>query len=125
MRKGVIYRMRCMTCHEAGKKTFYIGETARAPFDRGLEHIDAIRRGDRESPLVEHTQDCHQGEAPNFQMEILKAPRSNLDRQMSEAVEIMKISDAGQVIVLNRRGELGQNLPPRLSLRWCKWPPRG
>ena len=115
-RKGAIYRMRCLVCHEDGKKAYYIGETARAPFDRGQEHLDALRRQDRESPLVEHSQDCHPGVPARFQMEIVRTPRGNLERQVAEGIEIMKISEDPSVKVLNRRGEWGQNLPPRLTL---------
>ena len=61
MRPHALYRMVCIDCLELEKKAYYIGETARAPYDRGVEHLDTIRLNNKESPLVEHSLEQHQG----------------------------------------------------------------
>ena len=76
--------MTCMHCLEKGKKAQYIGETGRTPFDRGLEHLNTIRRGDEESPLVEHHQKTHPEVQPRFRMEVIDFPKTNLQRQVKE-----------------------------------------
>ena len=103
MRGGALYRMTCVHCLEKGKKAQYVGEMGRTPFDRGLEHLNAIRRGDEESPLVEHHRNNHPEVQPMFRMEVLDFPKTNLQRQVKEGVLIGGMGDG--VEVLNRRGE--------------------
>ena len=95
------------------RKTVYIGESSRTSWDRGVEHLDAIKRENRESPLVEHGQDDHPDDHREFKMEVIKYVSRNLIRQASEAIEIGKHKDFN---VINRRGEWGQNLPPKLTV---------
>ena len=113
MRAGVVYRITCLTCTKQNRKTVYIGESARTSWDRGVEHLEAIRREDRESPLIEHAQDEHPGDPREFKMEVIKYVSRNLLRQASEAIEIGKHKEFN---VINRRGEWGQNLPPKLTV---------
>ena len=71
MRQGALYTLKCLACKERGEESLYIGETARTPYDRGLEHGGALRRLKEDSPLVEHWVDHHKREgAPNFRMEV-------------------------------------------------------
>ena len=114
MRKGGIYKITCMTCKGQGKSVVYVGETGRSLWDRGVEHFNAIRRYNKESPMVEHHTDAHPDAPREFQMESLGFPKSSLMRQASEAHEIGKASKTSEL--MNRRGEWGQNLPPRLTL---------
>ena len=112
-REGVIYVMTCRKCEEAGDKVQYVGESARTAFDRGSEHLEALRKGNQESPLVEHNKEAHKGEPSMFKMEVVAYPRSNLQRQALEASMIQ--SKSAGTKLLNRRGEWGQNLPPQLT----------
>ena len=55
-RKGVVYRVTCQTCLKEGTIVYYIGESSHTLFDRGLEHLTAIRKRNVESPMVEHAE---------------------------------------------------------------------
>ena len=81
MRQGAIYLMECRKCQEVGRNSYYVGETARTPYDRGLEHLTAVRKKNPDSPLVEHDGEHHQnGQEPDFTMSFLENPRTNLLR---------------------------------------------
>ena len=56
----------------------------------------------------------HNGEAAEFAMTIIATPKTNLLRQISEYHMMLKYAEKG--ILLNRRGEWGQNLPPKLTV---------
>ena len=60
------YCIECMRCQESGTKAQYWGESARTGYKRGKEHVQALRKGDEESPLVKHAIINHQGEIPDF-----------------------------------------------------------
>ena len=91
----------------------YFGETGRTLYVRGFEHLEGHRRRYKESILVEHEEDRHEGQVVGWTMEALEFPRGNLLRQAKEAHMISKNSHRG---VLNRSGEWGQNLHPKLTL---------
>ena len=57
-----------------------MGESARTAFDRGLEHFNALKTMNKESPLVEHSLEAHGNKVPRFMMEVLKYPKTNLMR---------------------------------------------
>ena len=113
-REGVIYVMTCMKCKEDDRKVHYIGESARCGYDRGAEHWKALQRGDPESPLVEHNQKEHPNDPSTFSMEIVSYITRNMTRQATESVKIQLMSSTCDL--LNRRGEWGQNLPPKLTI---------
>ena len=69
-----------------------------------------MKKGNMESPLVEHEEGYHGGLQPEFSMEVIGNPKSNLQRQVGEYHQMLKYGEKG--ILLNRRGEWGQNLPP-------------
>ena len=116
MRMGAIYRISCQICQSEGQKTYYVGETARTPYDRGIEHLKAISKGNEESPMVEHHLEDHLGTEPSFKMEILRYPKTTLLRQVSEGVLIDENFKNPAIKVMNRKGEWGQHLPPKLSI---------
>ena len=66
-----------------------------------------------ESPLVEHRDKEHKDQEVRFEMMVVKFPRSALMRQATEA-HMIELNQGNNV--LNRRGEWGQNLPPKLVL---------
>ena len=113
MRKGVVYSIECLVCTKAGKKGVYWWETARTPYDRGLEHLTALRNRDLNSPLWAHHQEVHGEDNPEFTMKVVKVHHSTLGRQAHEGNLINNyVGD----YVLNRKGEWGQNLAPALGL---------
>ena len=44
-------------CHKEERHAYYIGETARTTYDREAGHLSAMRKGNRESPMVEHDEE--------------------------------------------------------------------
>ena len=63
--------------------------------------------------MMEHMVEAHPDKEPQFKMEPLMFPKSPLWRQANEANEIDKHKHLN---VINRRGEWGQNLPPKLCV---------
>ena len=121
MQQGVVYQISCSLCKAEAKKTYYYGESARTGYDRGLEHLAALGRMNPESPLVEHLLEAHPGvgveddedTSAHFQMSIVSTHPKPLQRQCQEAHLIQTFRE-GQL--MNRKGEWGQNLPPKLTL---------
>ena len=94
----------------------YIGESARTPFDRGQDHLDSLRSGDKSNALVMHMIEDHPGTTlrdHSFTMKILRFHKTNLSRQAHEGLEISRYK--GQKI-MNRKGEWGSNLSPELTV---------
>ena len=115
MRPGAVYRISCIIFKAEGRKeTVYIGETGRTLFDRGLEHLRGIER-DPEHPVRAHWRDCHREEegGPQYEMVPYKFEEKNLSRQ---ALEGFLIANFKGDIILNGRGDWGQNLPPLLTI---------
>ena len=57
--KGVVYNMECLICTEDHQLAIYMRENARAPYERGLEHLALIKNQSKESPLTEHQREKH------------------------------------------------------------------
>ena len=82
-------------------------------YDRGAEHWAALDSNNKESPLVEHQAEAHGGEKVDWKMSCVKFTKGNLHRQSLEA---HLISNTKNINFLNRKGEWGQNLPPKLEI---------
>ena len=65
------------------------------------------------SPLVEHSLKAHGDRIPSFRMKVVSYHKTNLMRQATEATRIQMMEGGN---LLNRRGEWGQNLPPKLVI---------
>merc|ERR1711954_427636 len=113
LKKGLVYKIICSTCQEEGARTEYIGETSRSSFHRGWEHQVAIQKRSKESPLIEHWEEAHKNQEPRFSMKVEGYYQQPLYRQTREG---QLISDYQGGTLLNRRGEWGQNLPPKLEI---------
>ena len=119
-KKGVVYKFSCITCKEGGKEAIYHGESSRTLWERMQEHKKKLEKMDDDSPLVEHLIEVHgEGAVPNFKLELVKAFRKPLERQVYEGV---KITLSNPDITMNRKGEWGQNLPPKFSCDEFKEP---
>ena len=94
-------------------ETLYYGESARTCFDRGVKHLTALEKMDLESPLVEHHAQDHPQEEPRFEMKAKSFHDEPLHRQCEEAHLIEAFTGAK---IMNRKGEWGHNLPPKLSI---------
>ena len=80
-RPGALYQIRCLGCEELGNKMVYLGEMARTCFDRGLEHLGALKSSNTDSPLVEHCYDQHQGVLQEFKLKVVTFPKTTMLRQ--------------------------------------------
>ena len=100
MQQGACYMITCITCKLEGRDSRYFGETARTPYDRGLDHWNALENGNGESPLVEHHMEEHPDLPHNFVMEVKSFHERPLDRQVEEAELIGSFEGS----LLNRRG---------------------
>ena len=120
MRQGLLYSLECTKCKETGDKAIYYGESARTLFDRGLNHLDSVRRQDPEHPIVAHYREDHPGWEPHCLMRIVKFEDKNVYRQAREGFLIANFSGGK---LLNGRGDWGQNLPPRLEIEGKRPPP--
>ena len=111
--QGVVYQITCVICKEKGVETQYYGESARTCFDRGVEHLTALEKMNLESPLVEHHFQDHPQEDPKFEMKAKSFHDKPLHRQCEEAHLIEAYTGDK---IMNRKGEWGHNLPPKLSI---------
>ena len=122
-RQGVTYSILCITCQEERKTkqvvAAYEGETGRNAYDRGKEHLAALRKRSEDSVLWLHSLHHHQGrEDINFQMVVKQAYSEPLDRQLGEKVNICKFKGD---ILMNRKTELGGAVVERESFKYRRW----
>ena len=114
MTQCIVYEIDCKICQRAGLEVKYYGETARTSFDRGIEHLNALDKQNKESPLVEHQEEDHPNVPPEFEMRVKSIHPRPLQRQTEEAFLIDSFKGHK---ILNRKGEWGPNLPPKLGLQ--------
>ena len=110
MGQNATYEITCQICQiEKGKKTSYIGETARTPFERGADHLGDLKNWRMSNALVKHLAESHPGRGwDHFSMKVLNTHRSPMERQIKEG---QLISNYKGDEILNQKGEWGQNLP--------------
>ena len=93
----------------------YIGESGRSSFERGWEHLDTLARLSKESHMLRHVVDKHEGQDLGevvFGMRILSHARSAFERQIREAIKIEKESKKHHI--LNSKSEYHHFALPRL-----------
>ena len=112
-RPNPVFLMTCLTCQKVGEKSHYLGESGRIGWDRGQENWAALENMDDTSPWVEHLLEKHREGLCAFSMKITSFQRSNIMRQATEASEIQKYPESQ---LMNRKGEWGQNLSPKLTI---------
>ena len=110
-----MYENTCKRCAEGGVVTRYLGETARALWERSGEHQqDALGNGEK-SHMKQHMIAEHPGDLDRvvdfFKCTVVKNMRTALNRQVREAVEI---SMDGSHNLLNSREEYNRCLLPTL-----------
>ena len=71
-----------------------------------------MEAGSLESPMVEHHQNTHPGEELAVTMELVSRQPRALDRKTLEGVLISEHKGT----LMNRRGEWGENLPPKFGI---------
>ena len=112
-KKSVVYRIRCQVCHVKGESATYYGESSRTAYERALEHQDLMEARSLESPMVEHHQEVHPEEELKVSMEVVGHEPRPLNRKTLEGV---LISEHTGGTLMNRRGEWGENLPPKFGV---------
>ena len=104
-KSSVGYRIRCEACFQAGKASWYDGETGCNCYTRGKQHAAALRLENEENALWKHCLVEHDGEKVNFSMKQTNVFKSCLVRQVNEAVRIeMSTADC----VMNSKAEFHQ-----------------
>ena len=53
-KNGAGYIVQCLTCLQAGKVSYYEGESGKNGFRRGLDHLDALGLEDAKNTLWKH-----------------------------------------------------------------------
>ena len=115
-----MHETRCQLHHNLsklpreGEECHYFGETAKTSFDRGLEHLAAIRAKNKESPMAEHALKEHEGEEMRFSMKVKGYFTRPLEGQGEKASKI----DALNGRMMNRRGEWGLKVLPKLCIEY-------
>ena len=77
------------------------------------EHQIMIAKKKSESPLMEHHLESHKDQEPKFRAKVVLSVRKPLERQCREGYLIGNPPDG--VTLMNRKGEWGQNLPPKFT----------
>ena len=85
MSQGIVYVIECSTCKAQGKESKYFGETAKTCYNRGAQHLAALKSGNKESPMVEHQEKHHPDTPRDFKMKVLSTHTKPLQRQSEEA----------------------------------------
>ena len=88
---GICYDIKCKECQDA----VYFGESSRNLYSRGREHQGKLRRNDGNSFMLKHQVERHNGDPVEFKMNVIRAFKDPLSRQVTEAV-----------LIKNHRGEL-------------------
>ena len=135
----LVYESWCMTCEdkeikrieddEEDEKTknekirnivkyVYIGETSRSIYERGLEHMNDKENLKKDSHMIKHYFDKHEGEElekMEFGIKIVKNTKTAFDRQILESVLIQAKKKKHHI--LNSRSEYNRCALPRLTAK--------
>ena len=109
------YEISCNLCTEMGRRSLYIGETHRGWGDRLAEHLDALKKKDKDYATIKHWMEHHPEEPEGnfFSFKVTGTWRSSLERQIREAI---KIANSKCDVLLNKKGEWGLNLVPSMGI---------
>ena len=103
MKSNVQYEVKCTRC-PVDRQPVYIGETSRNLYTRAKEHQDRYRKRNKDSFMLDHQLDQHQGEEAQYVTKNVKNFQDCLTRQISEGIYIRR-SDKP---VLNSKSEWHQ-----------------
>ena len=112
-----IYKISCKKCEDNPNTNnmVYIGTSGHSVHKRNLEHLDDLRRKSMRSAITKHHLQNHRGEDPEFVTTVVKGGvRFNLDRFITEAIEIETHNFTPGIRVLNSKSEWGHRGLPRL-----------
>ena len=93
-KEGVRYEITCVGCEEGQIRSFYVGETSKNAYTRGVKHMQDFDGRTAGSVIWRHCRERHNGEIPDFRMDITGHYRNDaMLRQISEAVRIHNSND--------------------------------
>ena len=119
---GILYRHVCQApaCTQDGMVVGRWGETSHTAYTRGKKHLDALRtaignknKADMDNGLVAHYLEHHEGEEPNFKMDVVEKFTRPMQRQIAEGVAIHRSMDT---IVMNSKNEWIQPATSRIRV---------
>ena len=114
-KRGILYQTSCDECKvEETDQAVYVGESARSAAERMEEHLDDAICGRKDSHIHKHWVKKHNGRQTRFSFQVLKFFKSALERQVGEAVRIMK---TGAKRILNSRGEFNRCSLPIITTK--------
>ena len=112
-----VYQTVCMNCQDNSRQSVYIGTTGRTVHSRQKEHQTAVRQHQTGNPLAKHHQTAHSEDTQRFQTKIVHGGvRFNLDRFLTECLEIESARQKPDMNLLNQKSEWGHQPLPRLSV---------
>ena len=114
--RNIIYKNSCIECREKGKRSEYIGESARCMRERRAEHEDDREDRPDKSHMRLHELQEHEGRTVEFQMSLVKRAKSSMERQVGECIRI-RLANKREVEVLNLKDEYNRCLLPELSVK--------
>ena len=88
-RGNIQYEVSCSLCPDEAKSA-YVGETSRNLFARGMEHDRKLETQDKESFMIKHQAEKHDGQPASFEGRVTGSFRDCLSRQVSEGVTIRR-----------------------------------
>lgn len=105
-KENITYNIQCTECNSR-----YIGETARNAYSRGMEHIKALNKKDKNSVLHRHNVEAHEGTTPRYYMSVSGCHDTALTRQLTEAIQINNTPN-----VINNKSEWASQSTVRVQL---------
>ena len=120
MNANVVYSITCNTCREEGEESTYWGETARAPYWRGVEHMTAYNKGGEGSHMNRHMMERHpetnlKTAEAMFRMEIYKKFQKSMERQLFEALKIARAGGLESPGIMNAKEEYNCCVVPEVT----------
>ena len=88
-RGNIQYEVSCSLCPDEAKSA-YVGETSRNLYARGIEHDRKFETQDKESFMIKHQADKHDGQPASFEGRVTGSFKDCLSRQVSEGVTIRR-----------------------------------
>ena len=115
-----VYRILCNICGVSVpyKPSAYTGTTGCSLHKRLTEHHDATVRNDQKNALAKHLARYHPGVIPSnltFSASIIDRQKYNLQRYISESLQIEKLTKIPEMMVMNSKGEWGRQKLTRIK----------
>ena len=113
-KSGINYEISCIGCEEQGREGRYHGESSKNGYTRGKQHLEELGRRAESSVIWRHCKERHDGEIPDFKMNITGNYRNDaMLRQISEAV---RINGTARESLINNKSEWNYVGLPRVLI---------